>query len=53
MRDRQVRRLAVLDRTGRLVGILSLGDLAVAGGDDRLSGETLERIAEPAAREGV
>jgi CBS domain-containing protein len=30
MRDRAVRRLAVKDRSGSLVGILSLGDLAVA-----------------------
>jgi CBS domain-containing protein len=52
MRDRQVRRLAVLDRAGQLAGILSLGDLAVAGGDDRLSGETLERISEPTAPGG-
>lgn len=35
MRAKQVRRLVVLDRTGRLAGILSLNDLALAAGDQR------------------
>lgn len=48
MKEKQVRRLTVLSREKRLVGILSLGDLAVESGDDKLSGETLERISEPA-----
>jgi hypothetical protein len=30
------------------VGILSLGDVAVRAHDDRLSGEALEKISEPA-----
>ena len=47
MKDLQVRRLAVLDRDKRLVGIVSLGDLAVEIGDDRLVGETLEVVSEP------
>lgn len=47
MKDLQVRRLAVLDRDERLVGIISLGDLAVETGDDRLVGETLEVVSEP------
>jgi CBS domain-containing protein len=47
MQAKQIRRLVVLDRTERLVGIVSLGDLAVASGDDRLSGATLEQISEP------
>lgn len=47
MKEKQIRRLPVLDRNRRLVGIVSLGDLAVQGGDDTLSGETLERISEP------
>jgi hypothetical protein len=38
----------VLNRDKRLVGIVSLGDLAVKGGDDRLSGEALEQVSEPA-----
>ena len=47
MRDRQIRRLAVLNREKRLVGIVSLGDLAVETGDEHLAWETLERISEP------
>jgi CBS domain-containing protein len=48
MKEKQIRRLLVLDRDKRLVGIVSLGDLAVDAGDDRLSGSTLEAISEPA-----
>jgi len=47
MQDRQIRRLPVLDRDKRLVGIVSLGDLAVRNHDDSLSGQTLEQISEP------
>jgi len=48
MEDHQIRRLAVLNRDKRLVGIVSLGDVAVKHHDDRLSGEALERVSEPA-----
>jgi len=48
MQEKQVRRLPVLNRDKRLVGIVSLGDLAVEARDDKLSGETLERVSEPA-----
>jgi CBS domain-containing protein len=48
MEEQQIRRLVILDRDKRLVGIISLGDLAVATQDDQLSGEVLERISEPA-----
>lgn len=47
MRKYQVRRLPVLDAGSRLVGIISLGDIAVdvhAG----LSGEALKEVSEPA-----
>jgi CBS domain-containing protein len=47
MKDKQIRRLAVLNRAKRLVGIMSLGDLAVDAGDEQLVGETLERISAP------
>jgi CBS domain-containing protein len=50
MEQRQIRRLAVLDRNKRLVGILSLGDLAVKNRDDRLSGEALECVSQPTAQ---
>jgi CBS domain-containing protein len=48
MKDRQVRRLVVLDCDKRLVGIVSLDDLAAKAGDPQLAGETLGRISEPA-----
>ena len=48
MKDQQIRRVLILDRQKRLVGIVSLGDLAIEAGDDKLSGSTLEAISEPA-----
>ena len=48
MRSRQVRRVPVLDRSKRLVGSASLGDLATDARDDRLIGEVLERVSETA-----
>jgi CBS domain-containing protein len=48
MEEQQIRRLLVLDRNKRLAGIVSLGDIAVRGRDDLLSGEALEQISEPA-----
>ena len=48
MKQKQIRRLPVLDGDKRLIGIVSLGDLAVHTRDDRLVGEALEEISEPA-----
>lgn len=48
MRERQIRRLPVLDRSDRLVGVVALGDLATDLVDDRLKGATLEEISQPA-----
>jgi len=48
MEHHQIRRLVVMNRNKRLVGILSLGDIAVRTGNDRLSGEALEQVSEPA-----
>lgn len=44
---KQIRRLPVLNREKRLVGILSLGDLALHV-TERLSGEALRKISQPA-----
>jgi CBS domain-containing protein len=49
MRERQIRRLPVLDRSDRLVGMVALADLATDLGDDRLKGATLEEISQPTA----
>ena len=46
MKEKQIRRLVVLNRDKRLVGIVSLGDVAVDA-SDRLSGSTLEDVSEP------
>jgi CBS domain-containing protein len=47
MRDKQVRRVPVLSRDRRLVGIVSLGDVAVDEGDLELSAATLKEISRP------
>jgi CBS domain-containing protein len=51
MEQHQLRRLVVLDRDERLVGIVSLGDLAVHTADDRIAGEVTEAVSEPAQPE--
>jgi CBS domain-containing protein len=48
MVERRIRRLPVLSRDTRLMGIVSLGDLAVHGMETTLSGEVLEYISQPA-----
>jgi CBS domain-containing protein len=48
MTEHQIRRLVVLNRDKQLVGIVSLGDLAVHTDDARQIGQTLERVSEPA-----
>lgn len=46
MEVKQIRRLPVLNRSKRLVGIVSLGDLAVDA-STQLSGEALKEISQP------
>jgi CBS-domain-containing membrane protein len=48
MEVRQIRRLPVLDREKRLIGIVSLGDLAVQVGQKERLGETLTEVSQPA-----
>jgi len=45
MSERQIRRLPVVEGD-RLVGIVSLGDIAVKEGKDSRTGDTLESISE-------
>lgn len=48
MGDLKLRRLPVMDRDKRLVGILSLGDVAFEAGGGKI-GEAVEQISEPGA----
>jgi CBS domain-containing protein len=47
MCEAQIRRLPVIDHEHHLVGIVSLGDVAARGSDDRKVGETLKDISSP------
>lgn len=47
MEEKQVRRLLVMDRDDRFVGVLSVGDLAVRGEDRSLTGEVMEETSRP------
>jgi CBS domain-containing protein len=51
MEQHQLRRLAVLNRDKRLVGMVSLGDIAVHTSDDRITGEVTEAVSEPGSAE--
>lgn len=44
MKEKQIRRIPVLNRKRDLVGIVSLGDLALET-DDRTSGDVLEKVS--------
>jgi CBS domain-containing protein len=46
MGDRQIRRLPVVNREKRLVGVVSLGDLALSG-KRKAAGEALQEISQP------
>lgn len=51
MKENQVRRLPVISRDKKLVGILAIGDLAIkTERQERNVGETLQEISEPPAR---
>jgi CBS domain-containing protein len=50
MGEHQIRRLPVVDDDDNIVGIVSIGDLAVKEGRDARMGETLENISEGVKR---
>jgi CBS domain-containing protein len=51
MAEKETRRMLILNRDKRLVGVVSIGDLAQARGEERKTGETIREIAEaPPAR---
>ena len=47
MEQRQIRRNVVLNRRKQLVGVLSLGDVAVDIGNQTLAGEALQMVSTP------
>lgn len=49
MQKNQLRRLLVVNANGKLVGIVSQADLILKTGDEKLAGETLEKVSEPNA----
>ena len=46
MHDNQIRRLVVLSRDKQMVGVISLGDLAMTA-SDKLTGDVLQSVSEP------
>jgi len=46
MHDNQIRRLVVLSRDKQMVGVISLGDLAMIA-NDKLTGDVLQSVSEP------
>ena len=48
MEEKEVRRMLILNRQKRLVGVVSIGDLAKTSSEKELAGETLGHIAEAA-----
>lgn len=46
MSDLQIRRLAVLNDQKRIVGIISLGDVACKSQDDKLTGKVTAEVSE-------
>jgi len=47
MKEKQIRRLLVLNRADDLVGIVSLGDLAIEAEDKGQPGDVLRKVSEP------
>ena len=47
MCESQIRRMPVIDHDNHLVGIVSLGDVAARGADERRVGEALRDISSP------
>jgi hypothetical protein len=48
MQQKEVRRMLILNRNKRLIGVVSLGDIAKASANKTLAGETLGQIADAA-----
>ena len=50
MSEHQIRRIPIVDSDDKLVGIVSIGDLAVKEGRDSRTGDTLEKVSEGVKR---
>ena len=53
MERKQIRRILVVNRDGGLVGIVSLGDIAVDVHDPKLTGEALADVSRKTAAHGI
>ncbi len=51
MQEKQIRRLLVVNKLLDVVGIVSLGDIALESGDKKMTGETLIDISRPSAEQ--
>ena len=49
MEEKQIRRLAILNRDKKLVGVISVGDLASRTNDEEMTGEVIRFVVRPAA----
>jgi len=47
MAEKQIRRLPIMSRDNRLVGVVAIGDLATKTGDDDVVGQTIQDVSEP------
>jgi CBS-domain-containing membrane protein len=47
MEEHQIRRLPILSREKRLIGVLSLGDIAIGTEDKEVAGASLKEVSEP------
>jgi CBS domain-containing protein len=48
MQEKQIRRLPILNRQKKLVGIVSLGDVAVHTAEEKIVSKTIKEVSEPA-----
>ncbi len=47
MAEKQIRRIPILSKSKKLVGIVSLGDLAIDGLEPHESGEVIHHVSDP------
>lgn len=47
MKQHQIRRLPILNEQGKIIGVVSLGDIVVESGNKELGGDVLKKVSEP------